>query len=369
MKQGKFIISMLAVAAITFISGKRFISTRDVPPVFPGEGVTSQMMLSEFNPNLKGTNGDTEIYYMKGEEEGGSILILGYTHPNEPSANIAATAIIESLKVGKGDVYVIPYTNRSAVTHNDSQEGNFTHYTLETQSGERTFKFGSRATNPIDQWPDPDIYIHSSGQQLSGSETRNLNRSYPGKIDGTLTEKIAYGITEFIKQNDIDITVDFHEASPEYPVINAMVSHERGMEVAASGMMNMQLEGMEIVLEPSPPNLRGLTHRELGDFTETFPFLFETANAAQGRLRGRTSQEQIVGGIDKFYIKHGKKDILYVPYDENGHSLTERSARQITGVIALMTAIAEFEPENEMYFENAPTYEEMMENGIGSYLK
>lgn len=70
----------------------------------------------------------------------------------------------------------------------------------------RTFQYGSRATNPIDQWPDPDIYTHkSSGQTLSGSETRNLNRCYPGVEDGTLSEQVAYAVTNMIKTLDIDM--------------------------------------------------------------------------------------------------------------------------------------------------------------------
>ena len=39
----------------------------------------------------------------------------------------------------------------------------------------------------------------SSGQKLSGSETRNLNRAYPGRPDGTFTEKVAYAITSLIR--------------------------------------------------------------------------------------------------------------------------------------------------------------------------
>ena len=82
-------------------------------------------------------------------------------------------------------------------------------FTIDTPNGERWFRFGSRATNPIHQWPDPEIYVHaSSGQRLSGSETRNINRSYPGRTDGTFTEKMSYGVTQLIEQEGIDITVD-----------------------------------------------------------------------------------------------------------------------------------------------------------------
>jgi hypothetical protein len=56
---------------------------------------------------------------------------------------------------------------------------------------------------------DPEIYLHyPSGQKLAGNETRNLNRSYPGKIDGSVTERVAYAIMNMIKSNKIDMALD-----------------------------------------------------------------------------------------------------------------------------------------------------------------
>lgn len=370
MKHKNFIISMVIITVITAISGKKFIDLRKMDKINKGTGVVSIERLSNYAPTLKGTAGDTDIYHLKGDKPGGSILVLGGTHANEPSGYLAALMMVEHLKAEKGDIYIIPQANKSAFTHNDSQEGNETHFTIKTQSGDRSFRFGSRATNPVHQWPDPDIYIHEeSGQKLSGGETRNLNRAYPGKANGTLTEKIAYGIIEFIKEKDIDISVDLHEASPEYPVINAMVSHEKGIEVASSALMNMQLEGVEIGIEPSPKNLRGLSHREWGDYTETMPFLFETANPSQGRLRGATTPENIISGKDDYYVKLAKQGMLFVPYTKEGHPLSQRVARQIVSVQSLMTAIGEFTPEKEITFANAPTYDEIVTNGVGTYLK
>ena len=62
---------------------------------------------------------------------------------------------------------------------------------------------------------------------------RNINRAYPGVKDGTLTEQIAYAITNMINTLDIDMEMDLHEASPEYPTINATVAHERAMNMAS----------------------------------------------------------------------------------------------------------------------------------------
>ena len=48
---------------------------------------------------------------------------------------------------------------------------------------------------------------------------RNINRTYPGVKDGTMTEQISYAITNMINTLDIDMEMDLHEASPEYPTV------------------------------------------------------------------------------------------------------------------------------------------------------
>lgn len=67
-----------------------------------------------------------------------------------------------------------------------------------------------------------------------------------------------------MNREGIDITVDLHEASPEYPTINTIVAHQDALSLGSQALINMQLEGMSIGLEPSPENLHGLTHREPG---------------------------------------------------------------------------------------------------------
>ena len=311
-----------------------------------------------------------KIYILQGKESGGSVLILGGTHPNEPAAFLTTVLLVENLKVDKGTVYIIPRANGSAMSHNDPQEASPQRFRIKTPYGERWFRFGSRATNPLDQWPDPDVYIHAaSGQKLSGNETRNLNRAYPGRADGTYTEKVAYAITELIKKNDINMEIDLHEASPEYPVINAIVAHERAMPISSQVVMNMEFEDIQIGLEPSPPSLHGLSHRELGDYTNTYAVLMETANASQGRLRGKTDENLVLTGKDPIYVKAQKIGRLFVPYDENGHPIEERVGRHLTGVVQHIIVMGENEPDKEIIIEGLPSYEDLQKNGVGAYLK
>ena len=374
MKKYKHIITAclaLALAiAVMWITGANFLRARQVPLPEKGPGVTEVKMLSNWFHDLEGTNGDTPVYILKGEEDGGSMLILGGTHANECSGYLSAFLFIETAAVHKGTVYVIPYANFSAMTHNDPGEGNLQYFTIKTPSGDRVFRYGSRATNPVDQWPDPNVYVQfPSGQMLSGSETRNLNRAYPGKEDGNLTEKIAYGITSLVKTEKIDITFDLHEASPEYPVINATVAHQNAMAVASEGYLNLIAEGIEMNLEQSPTNFHGLSHRELGDYTNTMALLMETANASQGRLRGASGEEQVLGGQDKFYEQSETLGLLYVPWKSTGgHPIEERCGRHLQGIYEYSRAYGNLNPGREIVYDKVPGYEELYLNADRSML-
>ena len=351
----------LAVSiAIMIGTSMNFLAAREVPLPEWGPSVSEVKMLSDWFDGLKGTNGDTPVYVLKGEKDGGAALVLGGTHANEPSGYMSAFTFIETAVVEAGTVYVIPYTNHSAMTHNDPGEGNIQYFTLPTQSGERTFRFGSRATNPVDQWPDPDVYVHSpSTQQLSGSETRNINRAYPGRADGNLTEKMAYGVAELIRTENVGITFDLHEASPEYPVINATVAHQNAMSIASEGCIELLLGGIDMSLEQSPTNFHGLTHRELGDYTDTMAILMETANASQGRLRGASGVEQAMGGKDRFYEINADLGMLYVPFDENGHPIEERCGRHLQGIYEYINAYNNANPDDAIVYSGVPGYTEL----------
>ena len=355
------VVCLVLAVAIIVGTSMNFLAARDIPMPKEGPSVTEVKMLSDWFDGLKGTNGDTPVYVLQGEKEGGKMLILGGTHANEVSGYMSAFLFIENAVVEQGTVYVIPYVNRSAMTHNDPGEGNLQYFTLTTPSGERTFRYGSRATNPIDQWPDPDVYVHyTSGQQLSGSETRNINRAYPGRPDGTLTEKVAYGVMELIRNEDVSIGFDLHEASPEYPVINATVAHNDSMEVASIGCMNLLMSGIEMNLEVSPTNFHGLTHREWGDYSDIdVAILMETANASQGRLRGATSVEQVLGGRDKCYTLSETLGMLYVPWEEVGHPIEERCGRHLQGIYEYCSAYNEVYPDEPVIYSGVPGYTEL----------
>jgi predicted deacylase len=359
---------LLLTLVICFLSGLEFLSMQKKEDIFPTEGLTSKKMLSSYFQSLKNTHGDTEVYVYEGQEKGGNLLITGGVHPNEPAGFITAVLLIENIQVTKGKIIIIPRANSSGFTHSDPQEGNPQRYSMETPVGKRSFRYGSRLTNPIHQWPDPTLYINPAGQKLSGTESRNLNRCYPGRKNGRLTEKVAYGIMELFKKDKIDLAIDLHESAPEYPVINAIVFHENSEELAALALMELQLEGFEFSLEFSPKNLRGLSHREWGDNTQAMAILLESANASHGRLKGKTSPALILEGKDKNYTKAAKLGRLFVPYGEEGIPLKLRVARHLAAVKSILSSLEELHPEKRIEIKNMPSASEVRKKGIGPFL-
>jgi len=336
--------------------------------LYPSASLSEIIKLSHYFKGLEGTNADTDIYVFKGEESGAKVLVLGGTHPDEPAGYMTAYLVLENIQISQGTIYVIPRANNSAFTHNLPQEGLPQYFEIKGQKGLRKFRYGARITNSIDQWPDPEIYFHyPSGQKLAGSETRNLNRAYPGRPDGTLTEQIAYAIIDLINTEKIDLAFDLHEASPEYPVVNAIVTPSISQDIATEATMELEFEDLRYSLESSPYNFRGLSHREWADFTETMPFLFESANPIQGRLRGKTDARLLITGKDKMYLKAATFGVLTVPYDEKGIPLKQRIGRHLAAFEKIVEIYSRYNPEKKIKFYNLPSYNELMKNGVEQY--
>jgi len=364
----KFLIFVAIVAVVVVLSAFSFAAMWEDPPIIPGSGVTEIRMLSEWLPSIEGTMLDTEVYVIKGSEEGGKFLLLGGTHPNEPGGTLAAVVFIENVSAVSGTIYVIPRSNHSAFTHNDAMEGSPQFFSIQLPDGsQRIFRFGSRRTNPISQWPDPTIYLHPTGATLGGGEVSNLNRTFPGREDGYSTEKVAAAIMNLVLEEEIDLVCDLHESSPEYPVNNAIVFHQDSAELAIMTQMMLEMEGVDIRLEESPVNLRGLTHREIGDNSDAQVVLLEVSNPSQGRLRGKTTEDLVTEGIDKFYLQASKDGKLFAPYDETGYPLDLRVARHVATIRVLIDSWNMMFPERMILLSDIPPYEGLVD-GLGTYL-
>ena len=367
------VVALLLAVLMAVISGRSYWDQRHPAPgvdqVVPTPGFEKHL-LSEYAPTLKGSPADTPVYIKEGAEAGGTVLILGGTHANEPSSTLAATVFLENMDVAKGRVIIIPFANPMGRTHTYPQEAHPGTFRVQRPDGSaRIFRFGARTTNPIHDWPNPDIYVHpSSKQAIAGVERSNLNRAYPGRPDGSATEKLAYGILTLIKTEGVDLSFDLHEASPEYPVVDAIVAHENAMELAAMISMDLEAENIPMRLEPSPKNLHGLSHREWGDHSDTLAILMETANPSQGRFRGKTDEQLILDGRDKAYAKARDLNQIYIPYDTGAQTLSLRVARHVTAVKVAMGLLEFVKEDKGIEVSKVPEYRDMVEKGVGAFL-
>jgi hypothetical protein len=360
-----FAVAALAVAGA---SGWIFWSMREAEPIVAGPGVTTQRMLSATEPSLAGGPGDTPVFELAGPMPGGTMMILGGTHPQEIGGMLAAVLIIENVRVKQGRLIVVPQANRSGFTHTDPMEAYLHRFTIDTPAGPRWFRVGMRLTNPADQWPDPDVFVHSpSGERMVGHETRNLNRNHPGRPRGWLTARVSHALTGLAKE--ASLVLDLHEAQPEYPVINMMVAHEHAFETAATATAAMQARRIPISLAASPKNLHGLSHREFGEYTNAEAVLTESPNPAMGRLRGRIGEDLVVEGHDPNYVRAAKLKRLFVSFDEQGWPLKTRVARNLAAVEELINAYNELHPEAAIEVENIPAYKDVIARGLGAFLR
>jgi hypothetical protein len=359
----------LAVAIVAAVA-PQFLRMRQPDRIVHGPGVTAERQLSDWFPPLRGGPMDTPVYVLDSGGPGGTLVVLGGTHGDESAGYVAAVVLVEQARVTAGKVIVIPRANASGFTHNLGQEAHPQAFTVDTARGPRTFTCGARVTNPVHQWPDPQVYIHAaSGQALSGSETRNLNRAYPGRPNGTLTERLAFAINTLLTRERADLAIDLHEASPEYPVVNTMVAHQRAMDVAALANVALQEREIAIGLEASPEGLRGLSHREWGDATGALAVLAETTNPAQGRLRGRTDAALVTGGRDRFYVAAAERHRLPVPFPAAGWPLTVRVGRHVATVQALADTWSMLTPDRPVTLAGLPRPAELATEGLGSVLR
>jgi hypothetical protein len=316
----KIAISLVGLLLLV-VSGMSFYESRHLKePVAVGDGVTQVVRLSTYFTPLQGTANDCNLYIFEGKEPGATLCILGGTHPEEPAGRLAAWLFAENAVMSKGRLIVVLSANRSATTVTRVGGAYPPDFTIPTAWGGQTFRLGDRWSNPLDQWPDPEVYIHyPSYQELAYVDIRNLNRCWPGRPNGTLTEKTTYAFMEMIRKEKVDIVIDLHEAELQYPVISTIVAHEKGQELAVmASMMLTDMEGFKMGMEFSPKNLHGLSHREIGDYSDAISLLFEAPEPFLDATRGRTTREQLLTGKDDFVVKAGKHGLLFEKIDEKG---------------------------------------------------
>lgn len=338
------LISVPAAAQVAVPSG-----TPLAHDIRPGPGVTMVKELSQYAPSLANTPGDTKVYILDGAEPGATIFVAGGTHGNEIAGIMGAIVLVERVRVQKGRLIVVPHANNSAIGDVDPERPGPAFITLATPGGERRFRYGSRRTTPAHQGaPDPAIYRHpGSTEELAGAEARNLNRSYPGVADGTLTQRMGYAILQLIKAEKATLAFDFHEAGPESRLAWMVVANPRNLDLAAAAVLDLESQGLTMKLEPSSATFRGLSHREWGDASGALAFLFETPSP---------SMVNDTAGVD---FVHDAK----LP-------LAKRVGGQLASFAAVLAAYnADAKPGAAAVLLDLPSMPAVEKAGVGAFLK
>ncbi|HSA96908.1 MAG TPA: succinylglutamate desuccinylase [Acidobacteriota bacterium] len=339
-------------------------------PIVKGPGVTDVRRLSEFSPGLKGTLADTWVFVLQGREPGGKALIMGNTHANEPEGMLAALVIIENGVVEKGTLYVIPFFNNSGSRNTRAGDGYPLYFDVATDGGARRFRYGNRDASPLDQWPDPDVYIHYPDRQLlSYIDVRNTNRTWPGRANGPLMERVTFGAMELIRQEGVDVAVDVHGAETMFPVTNCIVAPEKSVKIATLASLTVKAtEGFENHVEPSPAGFRGLSHREIGDYSEAMPFLLEAPIPFLDQPTGPKTVRFLLDGKDPFLLSLAKKKKLFVPYDESGWPLEKRVGQNLSVTLEIFRQFTKKTAARPIVVRGVPRYADVVKAGVGHFL-
>ncbi len=340
-------------------------------PVVKGPGVTRVMRLAEFSPGLKGTMGDTSVFVLEGKEPGGKAVLLGDTHANEPEGLVAALLFIENAVVEKGTLFVIPFFNNSASRNTRPGDGYPLYFEIPTDWGGLRLRMGNRDASPLDQWPDPDVYIHyPEKQMLSFIDVRNVNRTWPGRARGPLMERVTYGAMEIMRREKVDVAVDIHGAETMYPVTNCIVAPQKSVKIATMTVMTVKaMEGFENHVEPSPSGFRGLSHREIGDYTDTLPFLLEAPIPFLDQPTGPKTTRLLLDGKDPFLLSLAGKKKLFVPYDASGWSMERRVGQHCSVTLEIFKQFTKRNPARPIVVRGVPRYAEIVKSGLGRWFK
>jgi len=360
----------IVVALIAVLGGIDLYRHRHFQvPIVCGPGVTKVEKLSVHVPGLEGSLADTQVFTLEGKEPGGKVIMLGSSHANEPAGTLASIIVIENAVVDQGTVIVIPYFNHSGSCATRPGDGYPLYFDVPTDWGGKRFRMGNRDAAPLEAWPDPDVYIHYPERQLlSYIDVRNVNRTWPGRPNGPLMERVTRGAMEIMRRQKVDLAIDLHGAETMFPVTNCIVAPEKSMRIATLASLTVKaMEGFESHVESSPTGFRGLSHREIGDHSDTLPFLLEAPIPFLDQPTGPKTEQLLLDGKDPFLLSLSRKKKLFVPYDETGWPLDKRVGQHLSVTLEILRQFSKKTPDRPIRLLGVPRYGEVVKNGVGRY--
>ena len=328
--------------------------------VRPGYGVTGRKWLSDYNPNLRGTDYDTPVFVMEGEAPGGVALLFAGTHSREIAGPVSASVLLENARLVRGRLFVIPCLNAAGMSVPDSL-GQVPHeLVVPTRGGKRVLYYGDRRIPLKDGESDPPQFVHPTGYtHKDGAEWRNVNRNYPGVADGTPAQMVCFGVMELIRREGVLTCLDVHEATAPESVFDprdgkthpggtlsySLITHPKYIDTAIEMIFDLEDRGVNLKAEQSIPGFRGISHYEIGEGTNCVPFLSETPNPAQN--------DHAVGAD---------------PLHDARHPLEERIAIQLEIFRAWLGKCEEI-TGSPVVLEGLPGKAEIERDGVGAWLR
>ena len=134
-------------------------------------------------------------------------------------------------------------------------------------------------------------------------------------------------------------------------------------------MMLTDTEGFKIGMEFSPRNLRGLSHREVGDHSDAVSLLFEAPEPFLDATRGKTTDDLLLGGRDEFVRKAGRHGLLFEKIDEKGWPIDVRVGRHTSSLLQTMASWTDAHPDQGIVCSGVPRYAEVVADSVGHYLR
>jgi hypothetical protein len=183
-------------------------------------------------------------------------------------------------------------------------------------------------------------------------------------------ERVTYGAMQIMRNEKVDIAVDIHGAETMFPVTNCIVAPEKSIRIATMTSLTVKArEKFDSHVEPSPSGFRGLSHREIGDHSDTLPFLLEAPLPFLDQPTGPKTVGLLLDGKDPFLLSLSKKKKLFVAYDETGWPMEKRVGQHCSVILEIIRQFSRKFPDRAIEIRNVPRYADVVKNGVGHYYR
>jgi len=168
----------------------------------------------------------------------------------------------------------------------------------------------------------------------------------------------------------ITVVIDTHEAEVMFPVTNCIVAPETSKSYAIGAALYVKgREKFESHVEPSPSGFRGLSHREIGDYSDAMVFLLEAPCVHLDQISGPKNNDLIMAGKDPFIEVAAEHGLLFVPIDKEQGWTIERRVGQLSSVIQEIVKQYSKKNKDTAIEFTVPKYAEIVEKGLGYFFK